>query len=733
MARFVSIQTNFSVGEIDPLVRARLDLQQYYNALAKATNILVLPQGGFRRRPGSKFVFEIPSAAAPENGVRLVPFEFSVDDSYMLLFVNNRMYVFKDGALVTDINGVTDQDYLVTTIGSSRLASLSWTQQADTLIVCEEGMAPKQIVRGATDADWTISDISFDSLPLYAFTITVTNPNTTLTPSAVSGTVTLTAGASVFHAGRTNTAQAGGAAAITLDAGAAATNDIYNGATITIDSGTGAGQTRIISDYDGGTLVATVSVAWTTQPDATSVFTISSQVGQYINATPQGRARIVGVTSATVVSAITEFPFFGTSAIAASSWELESGYESAWSAARGYPRSAVFHEGRLYFGGSESRPATVWGSKVGLFFDFLPDEGLDDDAVESTIEGGFNAIVDMISGRDLQIFTVGGEYFVPQSTNQPITPSNFFIKVATKNGTKPGMRVQQLESGTLYVQRQGKALQEFLFTDVELAYVSNKISLLSGHLLKSPVRMALRRATSTDEGDLLLIVNDTDGSIAAWMILRSQNVIAPAEWTTDGDYIDAAVDVSTIYTVVKRVVASADEYYVEYFDLDLMTDAAHTGGVASSVSGLPYTGVTVDILLDGTVQEQQTVSGSAVTFARASTASYEVGLPFTPLAKTMPVEPRLQSGSRVGFKKRVVEVNAMVINTQHMTIQGEEVPFRNFGSSLLDEPVEEFTGTKHVGSLLGYSDEADITISQDVPLKMTVAGLDYRVAVWGGS
>ncbi len=41
---------------------------------------------------------------------------------------------------------------------------------------------------------------------------------------------------------------------------------------------------------------------------------------------------------------------------------------------------------RLYFGGSESRPSTMWGSKVGIFFDFEATEGLDDDAVEATLD-----------------------------------------------------------------------------------------------------------------------------------------------------------------------------------------------------------------------------------------------------------------------------------------------------------------------------------------------------------
>lgn len=76
------------------------------------------------------------------------------------------------------------------------------------------------------------------------------------------------------HVMRFNTATAGGASTITLDASASATNDYYNGALIMIVGGTGAGQARVITDYVGGTQVATVNKAWATNPAAGSVFVI---------------------------------------------------------------------------------------------------------------------------------------------------------------------------------------------------------------------------------------------------------------------------------------------------------------------------------------------------------------------------------------------------------------------------------------------------------------------------
>jgi hypothetical protein len=661
MARFVDVTTNFSTGELDPLLRARVDLATYSNALAKATNVLIQPQGGLRRRPGLKHILELPNSSTPSagNGVRLVPFQFSVDDSYMLCFTHQRMYVIKAGSVIANING-SGNSYLTTSVTSSMVDDMCWTQSADTLIVVHPDLQPIKIVRGGTDATWTATTITFDSIPKYAYTLTTTNPAATLTPSAVSGNITLTASAGVFTAGSVN---------------------------------------------------------------------------QYVNVSPQGRARIVSYTSTTVVNAITEYPFFNTTAVASGSWEYESGYEDVWSAGKGWPRTVTFHEGRLYFGGSKSRPSTVWGSKIALFFDFAPTESLDDDAVEATLDTNeLNVITDIISSRDFQVFTTGGEFYVPQAGTDPITPLTFTFKNVSRNGIKPGTRVQSVDSGSVYIQRQGKSLNEFVFSDTQLTYITQRISLFSGHLLKAPERIALRRASSTEDADLLLMTNTTDGSMAAFSVMRSQQVTSPSEFTTDGRFLDVGVDITNIYTVTKRTFDSVDRYFVELFTDTLFTDCAFIGGAAASASSLPHIGKALNVITDGVVQSNETVSaGGSVTFDRSSTTSYEVGLPITVYVKTMPVEVKLQTGSRLSFKKRIVEISPIVKDTQHLIINNQPVAFRLFDNPLLDDPEPTFTGVKRVNGVLGYSREQSIEVQQNLPLKMTLLGLDYRVAVHPGT
>lgn len=570
MSRTVKLQTNFTVGEINPELRGRLDLQQYESALERARNVIINPRGTVDARPGLPFKFLIPSAATPESGVALVGFSFSTTQTYIMLFVGTRMYIFKAGVLQTNINATGD-DYLDVSSGvsgvtdgvtSAVLSDLWWTQSADTLLLFHEDMQSLQIQRGANDTTWTVIDIAWDNIPRNLFTSTKTLPAVTLTPSATDGKVDLTASAAVFHDGRDGTAQAGASTTITLDASASATNDIFNGSSVIIQSGTGAGQERIISDYVGSSKVATVSVAWGTNPDSTSVFTVTSQVGQHIfdSGSGIGEARILEVESTTVIKVVTISPFFDDDAIPSGDWTLEQGYRDAWSTTRGWPRTATFHEGRLLVGGSKSLPTTVWGSRVGFFFDFDPGQALDDEGLEATIDTDqVNAVTAVISGREFQCFTTGTEFTVPQLEGEPLTPTSFLFKPATRRGSATGIRPQSTEGGTLYVQRGGKAVRELIFSDLEGSFTSNDISLLSSHLLQQPTRLVMRRGTNVDEGDLLLVLNGGTGtllgSIAAWSILRSQNVIAPALWTTEGTFMDIGVDEAdtpVVYAVCKR-------------------------------------------------------------------------------------------------------------------------------------------------------------------------------------
>jgi len=56
MAKSRFIQTSFSSGVLSPLIKGRTDLDQYYKGLTSGKNVVLIPQGGLKRRPGTKYI-----------------------------------------------------------------------------------------------------------------------------------------------------------------------------------------------------------------------------------------------------------------------------------------------------------------------------------------------------------------------------------------------------------------------------------------------------------------------------------------------------------------------------------------------------------------------------------------------------------------------------------------------------------------------------------------------------
>ena len=135
--------------------------------------------------------------------------------------------------------------------------------------------------------------------------------------------------------------------------------------------------------------------------------------------------------------------------------------EDIWSATRGYPKTACFYEGRLVLGGTRSKPQSLFFSKSGSFFDFDIDDGDDDEAIFVTISSRkLNDIVDVFPGRNLQIFTSGAEFAV---TSSPVTPSNAQVKPQTSHGAL-NVETQDVDGSTIFVDRNGKSIRDFVFS-----------------------------------------------------------------------------------------------------------------------------------------------------------------------------------------------------------------------------------------------------------------------------
>jgi len=56
MAKSKFLQSSFVSGELSPLLKGRVDLEQYYQGAQTAENVLIVPQGGLKRRAGSEHI-----------------------------------------------------------------------------------------------------------------------------------------------------------------------------------------------------------------------------------------------------------------------------------------------------------------------------------------------------------------------------------------------------------------------------------------------------------------------------------------------------------------------------------------------------------------------------------------------------------------------------------------------------------------------------------------------------
>ena len=123
MARVSTIVTNFRAGELSPRLEGRIDLQKYNEGAQTLTNMLVFPQGGTTRRPGTKF-----AGRSKDGGkVRLINFEYSDEQAYVLEFGANYIRFFKDGGILTEatiaISAITQANPAVVTATSHGLSN----------------------------------------------------------------------------------------------------------------------------------------------------------------------------------------------------------------------------------------------------------------------------------------------------------------------------------------------------------------------------------------------------------------------------------------------------------------------------------------------------------------------------------------------------------------------------------------------------------------------------------
>ena len=145
------------------------------------------PQGAATRRVGTKFIAEVKSSAAK---TRLIPFEFSTVQTYVLEFGNQYMRVYKDQGQVQSGGSAFE---ISTPYLTAELFDIKFSQSADVMYIVHPNHEARKLSRTG-HTSWTLTEIDFTDGPYLAENTTAT----TLTPSGTTGSVNITASASLW-------------------------------------------------------------------------------------------------------------------------------------------------------------------------------------------------------------------------------------------------------------------------------------------------------------------------------------------------------------------------------------------------------------------------------------------------------------------------------------------------------------------------------------------------------
>ena len=249
MPQFTDAKNNFTSGELDPRLNARDDVAQYANGLEKCENFQIMPFGGVKKRHGTAYVAEVKTSS---KKVRVVRFEFNVEQAYIIEFGDLYLRFYKDNGQILD--GAVPYE-IVTPYLEADLPTLKFTQSADVLYVAHPNYKPRKISRTG-HTSWTITEINFQNGPFLDDNTTAT----TIKSSGVTGNVTLTADASIFLAGHVGALWklTRGSLASLVEETIAALNAVTSsislaGSTIVYRSaGTWVGQITIERSFDNG-------------------------------------------------------------------------------------------------------------------------------------------------------------------------------------------------------------------------------------------------------------------------------------------------------------------------------------------------------------------------------------------------------------------------------------------------------------------------------------------------
>ena len=520
MARVHPFQTNFTAGELTPKLAGQVDFKKYNNGVEILENMTVFPQGGATRRYGTKFVAEVKDSS---KITRLIPFEFNIEQSYILEFGNQYIRFFKDNGQITNatknITNITQANPAVVTV-----ASHGYTNGTDVWINSVGGMTQlngrRFRIANVTTNTFELSGVDSTSYTTYTSGGTVASVYEIASPFTESMLydIQFTQSADVMYIVE-ETLQPRKLSRTGHTSWTLSTVEFINGPYLD-DNDTSTTFTSSTNTVGVGRTLTASSITGIND----GVGFKSSDVGRLVRMV-DGYGVITAFTSTTIVT--WEIKLDIVTATATTDWAL-----GAWSDDTGYPKTVSFFEQRLIFGGSTDFPQTIWASESGFYEQFDRGDGDPADSFIYTIAANkVNTIRWLAPARDLIVGTAGGEFKVGRPSGEPLQPDNVQI---TQQTTYGGYNTQPIQIGNsvLFLQRQRKKIREFSYRFEDDAYLEQDMTLLSEHITGN----GIIDVDYAQEPDSIYWAVRDDGTLLGMTYQRQEDIIAWHRHIMGGSY-----------------------------------------------------------------------------------------------------------------------------------------------------------------------------------------------------
>lgn len=487
--------------------------------------------------------------------------------------------------------------------GAGDLDNLRWSQSGNVLFIACKGFQQRRVERptSAAPKSWGISLYEPRDGPFRGINITTIR----LTPSALTGDITLTASRDLFvptHVGALFAITSIGQKVSAVLTGADQFTDDDSMRII------GVGNSRIFDVDITGTWVATITLqrsideagswvdvtTYTTNQNTTHddgldnqivFYRIGIKTGDYTSGTPtvtlesssggiKGVVRVTAFTSATSVSAAVLSNLGGTGA----SRDFQEG---AWSSFRGFVSAVAFYEGRLWWAGKGS----IYGSVSDAFDSF--DEDFEGDAGpinRSIASGPVDVINWLLPLQRLIAGTSGAEVSVRSTSfDEILTPSNFNLKDASTQGSGTVDAVK-VDANGIFIQRGGTRVFELSFSFEANDYGPTDLTDIVPEIGEPEiVRVAVQRQPDTrlhcirSDGTVAMLVREPDNEVLAWIDVETRS----GDLVEDVVVLPGAVE-DRVYYVVKRTADGSTFRYLEKWALESETVGATLNKQADS-------------------------------------------------------------------------------------------------------------------------------------------------------